>query len=95
MEGEKHEQDALTLLLSTYEQNKNLPPKNQWVILGDYLPPYTNETIVISDPTYGDNLHISYVFLQHYLLDKYLYKFRNHSSLKNIKWFMLLSDPNV
>jgi hypothetical protein len=79
----------LVELLKEYEKNKKSVPCNEWLKLGENLPPYTNQLIVVLRPELNTaEIYISYVFLQHYLLDKY-YK---RSDIGNFEFFMLLSE---
>jgi hypothetical protein len=94
-----NENNALVALLETHEKiNKMDIPTDKWVSLDECLPPNTNRSIVIYD-TYMDTnnktIYVSYVFLQHYLMNKYFYGFKQRSLMKNITYFMLLSDPNA
>jgi hypothetical protein len=81
--------NVLVGLLKGYEENKKPVPYNKWLKLSEHLPPYTNQLIVIARPDQNTaEIYVSYVFLQHYLLDKY-YK---RSDINNFKFFMLLSE---
>ena len=94
---DRNEETALITLLEVYEQNKQTLPYNEWLLLNKYLPPNTNESIVIYD-TKADGfntIHTSFIFLQHHLLDTYW-----HGLIKpQIMWegvshFMILSNPH-
>ena len=67
---------------------------NKWLTLINELniPPYTSQSILIYYPN-TDFYEVlpSFVFIQHYILDKYYYK-RKEDDIKFVSKFMLL-DP--
>lgn len=79
---------VLVKLLEECEKQKKPVPLDKWLELGKNLPPYTNQLIVISRPKFNTaEIHVSYVFLQHYLINKYYY-----TGFEDARYFMLLSE---
>ena len=67
-------------------------PINKWIFLKNFLPPYTSQPILIYYPnTNFYEVLPSFVFIQHYILDKYYYK-REKDDIKYVTKFML-PDP--
>lgn len=94
---ENTEIEALNIVLKIQEQLKTELKKDKWININEFLPPYTTDTIVLYDEDYMGGgtrlLYTSYSFLQHYLLEKYFYTFKERPFLKNITHFMILSVP--
>lgn len=88
------EELALVNILKKYESDYRTTIKDKWLSVDTSLPPNTDSIVVIYDSETGSRtLYPAHVFLKHYLMDRFHYKWSRSPLFKNISHFMVLSDP--
>lgn len=101
MNGEQNEELALDLLMEVRDKifrEEKAFITNEWYKFDDTLPPLINRQIIVYykdiHNQIGYETHSAFTFMQHYLLDKYYWGFKDRPLSKILTHFMVLEFPS-
>ena len=95
MGTDRTEEAALILLLEVHNEQTIMYTPNKWYKFDDCYPPYTKDALVVYAPDDSHEFyhHFSFVFMQHFLMDKYYWGFKDRPSLKKMTHWMIIGKP--